>query len=254
MDLYRYNFGVYHWRRRFASIGAALSATVIATAVGRRTERRRRKLAAAAVGAGAALGGTRVATRALSPPPWKIDREKYEALASRLPLDDAARLLDVGCGTGRSLVGIAPAVPQGCETIGLDVFDDRIILGNGPRLARRNGRRAGLTVTPIAGDATRLPLSAGSFDVVTACRVLHDLEAPAVDRTLREIHRVCTPDGSVGILELPLVPTDVSADPETYWPDRVSAAGFRIDAYERIERGGGGEPYLLLVATPRSDR
>ncbi|WP_226481595.1 class I SAM-dependent methyltransferase [Natrinema amylolyticum] len=188
----------------------------------------------------------------LSPPPWALERAKYDALAVRLPLAGADRILDVGCGTGRSLVGLARHVPPGSTVIGLDVFDDRIILGNGPALARRNGARAGLAVSPIIGDATALPFATGSIPVVTACRVLHDLERPAVDRTLREIHRVCEPNGTVGVLELPLVPAGVSADPERYWRDRISAAGFRIDVSERIERDGVG-PYLVIVATATAE-
>lgn len=132
----------------------------------------------------------------------------------------------------------------------LDVFDDRIILGNGPALARRNADRAGLAATPIIGDAAALPLAADSIPVVTACRVLHDLEATAADRTLREIRRVCEPDGTLGILELPLTPDGVSRHPEPYWTDRVTAAGFRIESLERLERDTG-TPYIVIVATPR---
>ncbi|MFC4249528.1 class I SAM-dependent methyltransferase [Natribaculum luteum] len=250
MTPFRYNFGIYHWRRRFASIGAAVVAIALAAAYRRRTDRRWRRLAATVASVGAAVYATRVVTRLLSPPPWAIERKKYDALAALLPLERAQRVLDVGCGTGRSLVGLAPHVPPGREVFGLDVFDDRVILGNGAVLARRNAERAGLAVTPVAGDAARLPFADDSIDVVTASRVLHDLDSTAADRTLAEMHRVCAPDGSIGVLELPLVPEDVSSDPETYWLDRVSTAGFRIDTVERIDRDRSDEPYLVIVGTP----
>ncbi|WP_121742088.1 class I SAM-dependent methyltransferase [Natronorubrum halophilum] len=246
----RYVFGVYHWRRRFRSIGLALAAIALAAVFRRRTADPLRRAAAESVAVGASVHVVRVLRRMLSPPPWAVERAKYDALAERLPLADAERILDVGCGTGRSLVGMAPHVPPGRDVVGLDVFDSRIVLGNGPELARRNGARAGLEVTPIVGDGAALPLADGSVAVVTACRVLHDLEASAVDRALREIHRVCEPDGAFGLLELPLVPAGVSSDPDRYWPDRVSAAGFRIDVLERLERDGNADPYLVLVATP----
>ena len=246
----RYDFGVYHWRRRFRSIAAALVVAVLGVAVRRRTNDARVRLVADGVTIGAAVRALRVLRRALSPPPWTLERAKYDALAARLPLADADRVLDVGCGTGRSLAGLAPHASPDSVAIGLDVFDDRIILGNGPALARRNAERAGLAATPVVGDAAALPLADDSIPVVTACQVLHDLEAPAVDRTLREIRRVCDPDGTLGVLELPLTPDGVSRRPESYWTDRVTAAGFRIESLERLERDSG-TPYLVIVATPR---
>lgn len=41
--------------------------------------------------------------------------------------------------------------------VGLDVFDDRVILGNALLLARRNGRNTGIDATPVVGDVARLP-------------------------------------------------------------------------------------------------
>ncbi|WP_339104767.1 class I SAM-dependent methyltransferase [Haloterrigena salinisoli] len=248
----RYDFGVYHWRRRFRSIAAALLAAVLGVAVRRRTDDPRVRLAAGGAAIGAVVHAVRVLRRLLSPPPWALERAKYDALANRLPLADADRVLDVGCGTGRSLVGLAPHVPPDADAIGLDVFDDRVVLGNGPALARRNADRAGLAATPIVGDAAALPLADDSIPVVTACRVLHDLEAAAADRTLRETRRVCRPDGALGVLELPLTPDGVARDPESYWADRVTAAGFRIESFDRLERDGR-EPYIAIVATPRTE-
>ncbi|MDQ2051776.1 class I SAM-dependent methyltransferase [Natronolimnohabitans sp. A-GB9] len=261
----RYYFGVYHWRRRLRSIAAAAVVVALATVLGRRTQRLDRRLGAAAIALAAVGYGGRRASRLVSPPPWHLERYKYDALASRLPLDRADRILDVGCGTGRSLVGLAPHVPNGSDgpdVLGIDVFDDRVILGNGPQLARRNADRAGLAVDPIAGDAARLPLDDGAVDVVTACRVLHDLPEPAAEAALRECRRVCRTDGTVGILELPLLPDGADTDPDgesnapratdSYWLDRITAAGFTIDTAMRLERTGGGEPYLIVVASPES--
>lgn len=252
----RYNFGVYHWRRRLRSIVLAGVAIGVAVAFGVRTRRRSRRAVAAVAALVAAVSGFRTGRRLVSPAPWAIERDKYDALAARLPLERADRVLDIGCGTGRSLVGLAPHVPRGPDgpdVIGLDVFDDRVILGNGPRLARRNADRAGLEVEPVAGDAATLPLRDDSVDVATACRVLHDLPESAVDGGLRELRRVCSPDGTVGVLELPLLPDGVDGDPdpESYWVDRIAGADFELEAVERLERPGGADPYLVLVACPK---
>jgi SAM-dependent methyltransferase len=243
-----YNFGVYHWRRRFRSVLYSLGALVVVGVLWRRGSSRLRSIAIA-VALGAVIPGVRAVRRVLFPAPWTIERYKYDALAVRLPLEQANHVLDIGCGTGRSLVGLAPHVAS-CRIIGLDVFDDRVILGNAPALAQKNGLNAGIDVTPIAGDAARLPLATDSHDVITACRVLHDLPAADIDRTLHEAHRVCDPDGVLGILELPITPDGVSDDPSNYWRNRVSEAGFDIETVERLQRKQGDNRYIIIVATP----
>jgi SAM-dependent methyltransferase len=247
-----YNFGVYHWRRRFRSVLSVLGALFVAGMVWRRSSSRRLRVIAFVATLGAAIRGRRVVRRLLSPPPWVIERYKYDALAAYLPLERANRALDIGCGTGRSLVGLASHVPDSCQMFGLDVFDDRVILGNGPALAQRNSRNAGIDATPIIGDAARLPLATDSQDIVTACRVLHDLPASDSDRALREACRVCTPDGVLGVLELPITPDGVPDEPGEYWRNRVSEAGFDIRTFDRLQRKQGDGRYIIIVATPSS--
>ena len=244
-----YNFGVYHWRRRLRTLCVAVGMAVVSAVCWRRESHDFRLFATVAM-LGAVLRGGDAVRRVLSPPPWVVERYKYDALAAEMPLEGAQRLLDVGCGTGRSLVGLAPHLSESCAISGLDVFDDRIILGNGPALVRRNGRQAGIDVTPVVGDAARLPLASDSQDAVTACRVLHDLPASAVDPALSEARRVCAPDGRFGLLELPLTPDGVTTPPEEYWHAHVTGAGFDIETAKRIERKGHDGRYVLIVARP----
>lgn len=241
-----YNFGVYHWRRRAwrLALGAfALTAGAIGVRRGGAVRR--------ATAAGLLLAGVRTvgppASRLAASPPWSLDREKYAALADVLPLDSADRVLDVGCGTGRSLVGLAPAIRSDATVVGLDVFDDRVILGNGPALARRNAARAGATAAPVRGDATALPVADGSVDVATVCRVLHDLAEADARRALAEARRVLIPDGTLGVLELP-IPHDDGTDPERYWRDLLTDAGFAV-----TERRVLDGVYFVFAATPRPE-
>nr|WP_303650310.1 class I SAM-dependent methyltransferase [Halalkalicoccus sp. NIPERK01] len=241
---------MYHWRRRLRELAVGVGALLAVAAAWRATPFRRARALAVVVATPAFVRAGRAGSKLLRPPPWALERHKYDALAVELPLGDATRVLDVGCGTGRSLVGLAPHLSGGASVIGLDVFDDRVILGNAPLLARRNAREAGIDVVPVRGDAVRLPLVEDSQEVVTACRVLHDLPAEDHGRALREINRVCRPGGTLGVLELPLVPDGAASDPETYWRERVAEAGFSIERVKRVERTRGGEPYIVLVAAP----
>lgn len=255
-----YHFGVYHWRRRgrrlvraVGLLGLSLAAWLLGRRLGRRPAGARRRWASRSLrvlAAGLAVAGVRrgrpTLERLFSPPPWALERYKYDALAEHLPLAAADRLLDVGCGTGRSLVGLAPALAS-CRVLGLDVFDDRVILGNGAALARRNATRAGLDCEVVAGDAARLPVAGGSQDVVTACRVLHDLPPEAAERALAEARRVLAPDGRLGVLELR---SHDGSDPVDYWRERIADAGFAVERAERVRRGGEPTGYLIVVARP----
>jgi SAM-dependent methyltransferase len=244
-----YFFGVYHWRERLRRVAVSALLLVASAVTFRRGRRALRALAVLVAGGALYLGGDAV-RRLVSPAPWALDREKYDGLASILPLDDAELALDVGCGSGRSLVGLAPHLPDDCRMVGLDVFDDRVILGNGPRLARANGARAGLDVSPVRGDASRLPFRDGAFDVVTACRVAHDVPEDRRDAAFDELRRVCAADGTVGLLELPVTPEGVT-DHEAYWRRCLDDAGLDVRRVTTIERGRPGEPYVAIAATPR---
>lgn len=240
-----YNFGVYHWRRRGRAVALGALSVLVGGVLAARPGRNDRRL----LGAGAALWGAFAGGRALrqlaGSAPWRVETAKYEALAALLPLADAEYVLDVGCGTGRSLVGFADALSEETTLLGLDVFDDRVILGNGPALARRNARRAGLDAEILRGDAARLPVADGSADVITACRVLHDLPRDAARQAVAEARRACASGGTFGVLELPL-PHEEAADPATYWRTLVADAGFAVDRCE--ERTIDGREYVLVVA------
>lgn len=243
-----YFFGVYHWRERLRRIALSLVGLVVSVLVARRG-RRSVRIAAAALGIGSLVRGGDAARRLCSPPPWALDRAKYDALGAVLDADDAARVLDVGCGSGRSLVGLAPHLPEGCRVVGLDTFDDRVILGNGPALARRNGARAGLDVSPVAGDAARLPVADGAFDVITACRVAHDLPSEKRDAAFAELRRACADDGTVGLLELPITPDGVD-DHEAYWRRCLEDAGLVVERSATVDRPAREGSYVALAATP----
>lgn len=99
-------------------------------------------------------------------------------------VDPVARALDLGCGNGRHaelLSGVAR------ETYCLDASAS--LLG----IARE---RTGESVTPIQGDAGRLPLRDGTIDVAVYVATLHHLPSrEARVASLRELARVLRPGG-----------------------------------------------------------
>jgi SAM-dependent methyltransferase len=239
-------FGLYHWQRRARRLFVAL----VVGAVGLASTRSDSRVGRAAGLLGVAWAGRRGAGALhslLTPLPWVVERYKYSPLAAALPTAGADRWLDLGCGTGRSIVGLAPAIPEDCRVLGLDVFDDRVVLGNGPGLAARNARQAGVDAAMLRGDAARLPADDDSQAVVTACRLLHDLPRSAARSTLEEAHRVCEPGGAVGVLELPTTHEGVDDPPEEYWPALVAQAGFAVERVEHVPRRRSDGHYVVVV-------
>jgi len=241
-----YFFGLYHWRARFKRLWKALALAAVSLVVVRSSSRWRR--GAGILGLGWALHrGASALNALLTPAPWVVEAYKYEALARALPTEGADSWFDVGCGTGRSVVGVSDLVPEGCRVVGLDVFDDRVVLGNGPGLAARNARQAGLETAMVRGDGTRLPVASDSQDVATACRLLHDLSRSGAETTLSELHRVCAPGGAVGLLEIPITHDGHSGEPAAYWESLVADAGFAVETVEKVPRRRSDDSYVVVV-------
>lgn len=186
--------------------------------------------------------------RLLVPSPFSPQQWKYAPLAQGIDWENVDRWVDLGSGTGRSLVGMADAVDE-TRVTAIDPFDGRVILGNGPARARRNAARAGLTIEPVRGDATRVPVAADTHDAVTACRLLHDLSRADAVATVREARRVVRPDGTFGVVALPITHEEHD-DPLGYWEQLVEEHGFRVTASGRLDRGS--TTYLYLLCEPRT--
>lgn len=107
-----------------------------------------------------------------------------------LTLTAEHRVLDVGCGGGRSLKSLNMAF--GCETVGIDtdVTDDLV--------ARYNGA----PITIVRGDFMSYDFGAQQFDVVYASHLIEHLPNP-VDFMRRAY--ACTKPGGLCILETPNV-------------------------------------------------
>lgn len=115
-------------------------------------------------------------------------RAEVERLLRRA-LRSGEVVLDPGCGTGWQAAGLRRAAPE-VTVLGADV--------SAGMLARARAAGAGPL---LQADATRLPLAAGSVDLVVTRGVLHHL--PDVVGALAEWRRVLRPGGAVVVVSEP---------------------------------------------------
>jgi len=125
--------------------------------------------------------------------PWHFwfaaRRELLERLLRRHLSNQAALILDVGCGTGTALQTFSRL---GGRVMGLDLLPEGL----------REARRLLPDALLLQGDATRLPIRSGVVDAVTVLDVLEHVD----DRDLlTEVHRVLRP-GGLALLTVPAMP------------------------------------------------
>jgi demethylmenaquinone methyltransferase/2-methoxy-6-polyprenyl-1,4-benzoquinol methylase len=107
-----------------------------------------------------------------------------------------ARVLDLCCGTGDlALVLAGEAGPRGAKVVGADFVHAMVVR------AQDKAEKLPLLTRPVfmEADALALPLSAESFDLLTAAFGFRNLANYAGG--LAEIHRVLRPGGMAAILE-----------------------------------------------------
>jgi ubiquinone/menaquinone biosynthesis C-methylase UbiE len=122
------------------------------------------------------FGGTADVMRRMAIPPV------VEAVRGRA----RARVLDVGCGTGRFLVQLQQALPA-AKLVGLDLSP--------PYLKEARQLLADGDVSLVNDNAESMPWADRQFDAVTSVFLFHELPADVRRRVMREVWRILKPGG-----------------------------------------------------------
>jgi len=112
-----------------------------------------------------------------------------------LGLSGTETLLDICSGTGDVALAAASAVRGARRVVGVDFAGEML------RLARRKLPPRGLAarVAFAQGDATALPVAAGTFDAATVAFGIRNVQQP--DAAFAEVYRALRPGGRFAILE-----------------------------------------------------
>jgi ubiquinone/menaquinone biosynthesis C-methylase UbiE len=105
-------------------------------------------------------------------------------------------ILEIGFGTGHTLVALAKAVGPNGKVFGLDLSDKMA------RLAKEHLAQAGLLdrARLRCGDAAQLPYTAGGLDAVFMSFTLELFDTPEIPKVLSECHRVLRPGGRLVVV------------------------------------------------------
>lgn len=107
-----------------------------------------------------------------------------------------ARILELGCGVGSSVVPVAQAFPE-AEVHAIDVGASML------RYALARARHLGVAIDFAQDDAEHTRFADASFDLVFSCTLLHETSGPAIGRILAESRRLLRPGGVAVHLEVP---------------------------------------------------
>jgi len=122
------------------------------------------------------------------------EKKFKQRLVDAMDLHTGQCALDLGCGTATLTMMIKQSFPES-EVVGLDGDPDVL------RIARRKAAAAGADIEFVEAMAFDIPFEDSHFQCATSSLVFHHLSADDKRRTLREIHRVLAPGGTLNIAD-----------------------------------------------------
>lgn len=115
-------------------------------------------------------------------------------MVNLLPKSDG-KVLDAGCGAGRTTIAIAEVFPN-AEITSFDRFDAGYINDGGMNLLNRNIELAGIEkrVKVVSGDITNTPFEDNQFDAIVSSFMIDHLRE-GKKQALKESYRIMKPGG-----------------------------------------------------------
>jgi SAM-dependent methyltransferase len=123
--------------------------------------------------------------------PFPTDRE-LRMISDLVRLERGGRYLDLGSSAGLYTRGLARALGERGEVVGIDISPSAL------REAARRARKVGAKPSFARADAHHLPFADASFSGVVCGGTLNELADPA--RALREARRVLEPGGRLAVM------------------------------------------------------
>ncbi|MFN7952376.1 MAG: class I SAM-dependent methyltransferase [bacterium] len=170
-------------------------------------------------------GTADIMRRQVIPPVTRFLRERGQAAG-------VTRLLDVACGTGRTLSQLAASHPD-LRYFGVDLSPYYV------QVARKNLSEVE-DVSLLAENAEHLPFVDGYFDIVTSVYLFHELPRNARRNVVREMLRVLEPGGLLVIEDS----AQISDSPEL----APVLAGFAKEFHEPFYRDYTEDDLAALLA------
>jgi len=127
-----------------------------------------------------------------------------DRLLDSLQLSGNERALDIGCGRGLMLIGLAKRLPNG-KAVGIDLWNKSDQSGNTEQAALTNARKEKVEdrVEIETGDMRRMPFEHQSFDCVVSSWAIHNIQdAAGREAAVLEAVRVLKPGGRLAIVDI----------------------------------------------------
>jgi ubiquinone/menaquinone biosynthesis C-methylase UbiE len=163
-----------------------------------------------------------------------------EYLIDALGLVGNEKVLDVGCGRGLLLNGVARRLAKG-RAFGIDLWQTVDQSGNSPEAAVENSKAENVAdrVEVRTADMRDLPFPDGTMDAVISSLAIHNVpDGDGRSKAIREIARVLKPKGRLAVQDIHCVGEYVKTLKDLGWTDvRLSGLSFMIFPPIRIVTG-----------------